>query len=80
MTTDETKPETPLPPVPVEAVVGVPRPMPKWFGQAMLIACHMDTVNSWPWWARLIHRMTRCEMCRPNSAICVKTDNEEATP
>lgn len=39
---------------------------PSWFGRALAIAQHQDTLNSWPSWKRWMHRKIvgrKCECC-----------------
>lgn len=41
----------------------VSRPMPEWFGPALAAAQHQDTINSWPKWARWMHKVFRSHKC-----------------
>lgn len=37
---------------------------PAWFALEMAIAKHKDKMASWPWWARVLHKIfIKCEVC-----------------
>lgn len=39
---------------------------PEWFGKSLAAVQHQDTINSWPWLYRCLHRMLiarRCPAC-----------------
>jgi hypothetical protein len=43
------------------------RPVPVWLGPALTAARHQDKINSWPWWARVLHKMfisPKCPACQ----------------
>lgn len=39
------------------------RRLPDWFGPSLGAAQHQDQINSWPWWARFLHRTLRSKKC-----------------
>jgi len=36
---------------------------PAWFGEALTVAKHQDEIASWPWWARMGHRLFISRAC-----------------
>jgi hypothetical protein len=50
----------------------------KLFGRRWLQHEHESEKQSWPWWKRMIHRLQRCPICKPEKEKGKKRNKQDA--